>query len=131
MQKKNITDLFAYWVILQAFLLSADFFQNQLFRKNLSGILSECQTVWIQIRPIILSGLIWVQTVCKGYQQMTIVRVTQKKNITELFAYWVILHAFCHLLILFKINFLEKFFQEYYQSVKQFGSRSGPTFCRA
>ena len=25
----------------------------------------------------------------------------------------------------------EKFFQEYDQSVKQFGSRSGPTFCRA
>ena len=30
---------------------------------------SGCQTVWIQIRPDILSGLIWVQTVCKGYQQ--------------------------------------------------------------
>ena len=33
------------------------------------------------------------------------------------------------LLTLFKINFFEKFFQEYYQSVKQLGSRSGPTFC--
>ena len=30
---------------------------------------SECQTVWIQIRPDILSGTIWVLTVCKGYQQ--------------------------------------------------------------
>ena len=30
---------------------------------------SGCQTVWIQIRPDILSGLIWVQTVCKGHQQ--------------------------------------------------------------
>ena len=30
-----------------------------------------CQTVWIQNRPDILPGLIWVQTVCKGYQQMT------------------------------------------------------------
>ena len=29
----------------------------------------ECQTVWIQIRTIIMSGLIWVQTVCKGNQQ--------------------------------------------------------------
>ena len=28
---------------------------------------------------------------------------------------------------LFKINFLEKLFQEYIQIVKQFGSRSGPT----
>ena len=26
------------------------FFQNLLFQKILSGILSECQTVWIQIR---------------------------------------------------------------------------------
>ena len=39
-------------------LSSADFFQNELFRKILSGTLSE-------------SVLIWVQTVCKGYQQMT------------------------------------------------------------
>ena len=30
---------------------------------------TECQTVWFEIRPDILSGLIWVQTVCKGYQQ--------------------------------------------------------------
>ena len=29
------------------------------------------------------------------------------------------------------INFFEKFFQEFHQSVKQFGSRSGPMFCRA
>ena len=47
------------------FLSSADFFQNHFFRKTLSGIPSECQTVWIQTRPDILSGLIWVQTVCK------------------------------------------------------------------
>ena len=30
-----------------------------------------CQTVWIKIRPDILSCLIWVLTVCKSYQQMT------------------------------------------------------------
>ena len=39
-------------------LSSADFFQNYFFQKILSGTLSECQTVWIQ-------------TVCKGYQQTT------------------------------------------------------------
>ena len=62
----------AYWEILHAFLSSAIFFfQNQLFRKILSGIPSECQRVWIQIRPNILSGLVWIQTVCKGYQQTT------------------------------------------------------------
>ena len=35
------------------------------------SIPSRCQTVWIQIRSDILLGLIWVQTVCKGYQQTT------------------------------------------------------------
>ena len=48
---------------------SVDFFQNQLFLKILSGIPSECQTDWNQIRPDILSGLIWIQSVCKSYQQ--------------------------------------------------------------
>ena len=42
-----------------------------------------CQTVWIQIRPDILSGLIWVQTVCKGYQQMTKVTEAGKELNTE------------------------------------------------
>ena len=46
------------------------FFQNQLLRKILSGIPSECQTDWIQIRPDLGP---WVQTVCKGYQQTTLV----------------------------------------------------------
>ena len=32
----------------------------------------------------------------------------------------------CRLLTFFKINFFKKIFQEHYQSVKQFGSRSGP-----
>ena len=54
------------------FLSSADFFQNQFFRKILSGIRSECQTVWIQIRPDILSGLVWVHTVYKSYQKTTL-----------------------------------------------------------
>ena len=30
-------------------MLSADFFQIQLFQKNLSGALSGCQRVWIQL----------------------------------------------------------------------------------
>ena len=47
-------------------LLSADFFQNQLFQQILSGTLPECQAVWICIRMDIVSALIWVQTVCKG-----------------------------------------------------------------
>ena len=47
-------------------------FQNQLFRKFISRIPSECRTVWILIRPDVLSGLIWIQIVGKSYLQMTI-----------------------------------------------------------
>ena len=47
----------AYWEILHAFLSSVDYFKLPFFfqkkkkkeKKNLSGIPSECQTVWIQI----------------------------------------------------------------------------------
>ena len=57
----NISCFFVVWY----------FFQNQLFWKISSGLPSECQTDWIQIRPDVLLGLIWVQTVCKSYQQTT------------------------------------------------------------
>ena len=89
------------------------------------GIPSGCQTDWIQIRPDILSGLIWVQTVCKNYQQTTL----GDKGLKDCLP--LLGHIKCCLLIFFKINFFEKFFQEYHLSVKQIGSRSGPTFCRA
>ena len=56
------------------FLLSADL----LFFENFSQK-SQCQTFWIQIRPKVLSDLIWVQTVCKGYEQTTLVG----KELTE------------------------------------------------
>ena len=46
-------------------------------------ITSGCQTVWIQIRPHILPGLIWVKTVCKGYQQMTTVATSGQRVNTE------------------------------------------------
>ena len=61
-------------------LSSADvFFQNQFvscccfFGNDLSGISVECQAVWILNTPDVLSGLIWVQIVCKGNQQTTLV----------------------------------------------------------
>ena len=56
---------------------SADIFSKSvcllllLFPKMISGISVECQAVWIQIMPDFLSGLIWVQIVCKGNQQTT------------------------------------------------------------
>ena len=33
--------------------------------------------------------------------------------------------------LFFKINFFQKLYQEHYQRVKQFGTRSGPTLCRS
>ena len=56
------------WEILHASLLTVEYF-TKLTLKKFSGILSECQSVLTQIRYDILSGLIWVQTVCKGYQK--------------------------------------------------------------
>ena len=52
-------------------LSSASFFSILTFSKMLTGTLSECQMVWIQIRNDILSVLIWVQTVCIGHRQTT------------------------------------------------------------
>ena len=60
-------------------LLSADFYQDCLFQKFPSGILSEYQTFWTQIMTDVLSVLIWVQTVCKGYQKTTNVVVSKEK----------------------------------------------------
>ena len=34
---------------------------------------SGCQTVWIQIRPHVVWGLNWIQTVYKGYQKTALV----------------------------------------------------------
>ena len=49
--------------------------------------------------------------------------------------HWTTAHFSCFFVVcicrFFKINFLEKFLQEYRQSVKQFASRLGPTFCWA
>ena len=59
-------------------LSSADIFSKLTLKKIHSGTLSECQTVWIQIRTDILSVLIWVQTVCQGYQHMTKVTASKK-----------------------------------------------------
>ena len=49
----------------------------------------------------------------------------------QTFAPWEIFHSILLSADFFKINFFEKFFLEYHLNVKQFGSRSGPTLCRA
>ena len=88
-KQKSMGSTFQYalalclWEFFHAFLSSADFF----FKINFSKIPSECQTVWFQISPNILSGLIWVQTVCKGYQQTILVG----KELTQIFLifFWI------------------------------------------
>ena len=49
------------------------YFKINFFEKYNSGISLECQTVWIQVWPDVLSDLILVQTVCKRYQQAALV----------------------------------------------------------
>ena len=58
-------------------LSSADIFSKSVcflfFLNDLSGISVECQAVWIQIMPDVLSGMIWAQIDGKGNQQTTLV----------------------------------------------------------
>ena len=44
-------------------------FKTVTYISHCSRIPSECRILWIHIRPDILSGLIWVQTVCLSFQQ--------------------------------------------------------------
>ena len=55
------------------------FFKKGSFQKIVSDALSEFQMVWIHIWTNILLVLIWVQTVCKGYKQMTKVTASKEK----------------------------------------------------
>ena len=48
----------------------------------------QSQTVWIQIRPDIMSGLILVQSVCKSYQQMTLVGSILTPVMLNIFMYY-------------------------------------------
>ena len=53
----------AGWIIFS--LSSVDFFQYFFFQKILSGIISECQTIWTQIRTDIqMIKEIWNYFVC-------------------------------------------------------------------
>ena len=60
------------------------FFKVNFFKEFSSGTQSKCLTVWIQIRTDDLSGLIWVQTVCKGYQQKTKAATSKERVRTQL-----------------------------------------------
>ena len=59
------------------------FFKINLFKKILAETLSECQAVLVHIRTDILLVLVWVQTVCKGYQQTTKVTTGKERGKTN------------------------------------------------
>ena len=106
--------LFAYWVFFtyKVFLVNT----KSPFWKILSRIPPECQTVWIQIRPDILLGLIRVQNGYKNYQRTTrrcLKRTNRVIPCQTLNSFLCSCH-FCCLLD---------------NLCKQFGSRSGPTEC--
>ena len=62
--------------------------------------------VWIQIRTDILSVLIWVQTVCKGYQQTTKV-AARKERVKTITGYCVYQNIKDQCLLKFgKINYI-------------------------
>ena len=63
-------------------LSSANFFSKiNLFKSFIQEHYQSVKImVWIQIRTNILSVLTWVQTVCKGYQQMTKVISSKVKD---------------------------------------------------
>ena len=62
-------------VVLVNIFLSVSFCLRVDFR---SVVCRWVETAWIQIRPNILSGLIWVQIVCKGDQQTTKVAASRQ-----------------------------------------------------
>ena len=62
-------------------LSSADYIQNQRFQTILSGTLSECQRIWIQI---VLSILVWVQAAHKCYQQIARVAASKEKVLEQI-----------------------------------------------
>ena len=81
---KKTTKLFACWVIFHDLIVVCWIFSKLTFFKKISGKLSECKTVCIQIRTDILSVLIWVQTLCKGYQQTTKVAASKERVKTKM-----------------------------------------------
>ena len=64
------------------FCLLLIFFNINFFEKLFQEYHLSVKQRWIQIRPDVLSDLIWVQIVCKSYQQTTLgdkrVKITDK-----------------------------------------------------
>ena len=84
-----------------------------------------------QSAPLARSSLI---RLCSFFLHLNICkRALQNKlaEIFQLFAYLIILHAFLSSADFFQNQLFKKFFQQYHQSAKQFGSMSGLMLCQA
>ena len=68
---------FAWWVIFHAFCCLLTFFKINFFKTDLN--LSGTQLFGLTDQDHVLSVLIWAQTVCKGYQQMTNCRLSKER----------------------------------------------------
>ena len=66
----NANAICEYMIILNVLFVSL-FLYEITFSKNFSGMRSEHHTVWILIRSLIWSGLIWVKNVCKAVDIMS------------------------------------------------------------
>ena len=81
MSMEYLIKLFACWVIQKTFVVCRFVVQKYLFSKILSGIPSECQTVWIQSHDV-LSSLVQVETVFKACEQtLEVVSGMQRGNV--------------------------------------------------
>ena len=103
---------------LVSFFWLLTFFKNNFYKKLFQEHYQSVKQFGSRSNTHILSDLIWVQTVCKGNQQ-----TTKVKTICMV----IIVHVFCHS----QIYFIKNIFQELLQSIKQFGSRSGPDVIKA
>ena len=105
------------------------FFENN-FLEKLFQECHQCQIVWIQIRPDIWSGLIWVQTVCNGYQMEKVAASKKRFNCINIPGRIKDSH-FGKLLEPLIILPLYLLVSSADNLCKQFGPRSGPTKYRA
>ena len=61
------------------FFVVCRFKKKKKIKKKIFQEYHQYQTVWVQIRPDVLLGLIWVQTVCKSYQQSIKVAISRER----------------------------------------------------
>ena len=129
-------EVFECWVILHDFLPSADFFQLLFLQNILSGIASEYQKAWTQIRlNIILHSVAKIISRCHNLLlagiELNIDEFSDKNFESD--EKTTLLQGILTLSLLMTIhfNFCGLLMSSADNLYKQFGPRSGLTFCQA